>query len=73
MKTDELIAEVTSLPVEERLQVVDSLLQSLNQPRLSVDKAWAEESQRRLDEIKSGKVATVDGATVFDKVWKRFE
>ncbi len=36
MKTMDLMAEATSLPVEERVLVVDSLSRSLNQPETRI-------------------------------------
>lgn len=72
MNTQQLIAEAVSLPVEERAILVDSLLRSLNQPETEIDKKWVTIAQQRLDELRSGTVAAVTGAEVFDKIWKKF-
>jgi putative addiction module component (TIGR02574 family) len=69
----ELIEEVASLPVEERAIVADSILRSLNPPESDMDRKWAEVAQRRLAELRSGKVKPIPGEEVFAKVWKRFE
>lgn len=73
MNTKELIDKAVSLPVEERALVVDSLLQSLNQPESEIDKKWVATAKRRLAEIRSGSVKSVPGQAVFDKIWERFE
>ncbi len=73
MNTKQLIEEVVSLPVEERALVADSLLRSLNQPESEIDKAWAKEAKRRLDEFRSGQVRGIPGDEVFNKVWERFK
>jgi len=73
MKIKDLINEAESLPVEERAMVVDSLLRSLNPPESEIDKKWAAVARKRLEEIRSGTVATVPGEQVFAKIWKRFE
>ncbi|MEO5342234.1 MAG: addiction module protein [Gammaproteobacteria bacterium SHHR-1] len=73
MNTKQLIDEAVSLPVEERALVVDSLLRSLNQPESEIDKIWAKEAQRRLEELRSGRVKAIPGEEVFKKVWKSFE
>lgn len=73
MNTKELIAQVVSLPVEERAILADSLLRSLNTPESVVDGAWASVARRRLDEMRSGQVTPVPGDEVFGKVWKRFQ
>jgi Putative addiction module component. len=48
MKTKDLIAEAISLPIEERVMVVDLLLKSLNPPESDIDKKWAAVARRRL-------------------------
>ncbi len=69
---NEIIREVTELPVEERILVVDALLRSLNVPNPEIDNAWAREALLRLEEIRSGKVVPVPGEEVFARVNKRF-
>jgi putative addiction module component (TIGR02574 family) len=68
MNTKELIAEAISLPVEERALMVDSLLKSLNLPEIYIDKCWASVAQRRLDDLRSGRVEAVAGEKVFEKI-----
>ena len=71
IKTDDLIAEALSLPVEVRTQLADKLLQSLNPSRKEIDEAWAEEAEKRVQEIRTGKVKTIPGAEVFKKIDNR--
>lgn len=72
MSTQDLIAEAMSLPVEERALVADSILRSLNAPESEIDGKWAAVAQRRLAELRSGRVKPIPGDEVFRKVWKRF-
>lgn len=73
MNTKAIIEEATSLPVEERAVVIDSLLRSLNTPNEDVDREWASVAQRRLEELRSGKQKPLPGDEVFGRIWKRFE
>ena len=70
--TKEIIEQASSLPIEERATVVDSLLKTLNAPNDEIDHKWAEIARRRLEEIRSGRVKTIPGNKVFEKVQKRF-
>ncbi|MBI5192548.1 MAG: addiction module protein [Nitrospirae bacterium] len=56
MKTNELFDEAVSLPVEIRAQLVDKLLRSLNPIQKEIDELWAVQAEKRVEEIKSGKV-----------------
>ena len=72
--TTKLADKLLSLPCEDRIYLVDKLLKSLNAPsKEEVDKAWAEESERRIDEIESGKVQTIPGEQVFREIRKRLK
>lgn len=73
VNTKNIIEEASSLPVEARALVVDSLLRSLNQPQSENDKKWSVIAERRLAEMRSGKVGSVPGEQVFEKIWKRFD
>jgi len=69
----ELIEEAESLPVEERVLVIDSLLRTLNPPTAEIDADWAKVARRRLKEIRSGRVKAIPGNEVFAKIRERFE
>ena len=72
MKPKELIAEAVSLPVEERAIVVDSILRSLNSPEDDIDRQWIAEAERRLEEVRTGRVKAIPGDQVFAQIRKRF-
>jgi putative addiction module component (TIGR02574 family) len=58
----ELLKKALTLSPEERAQLVDSLLESLDEPREDpgvVEAAWNDEIRRRIDELDSGKSKTV--------------
>jgi putative addiction module component (TIGR02574 family) len=71
MNTSELIAEASSLPLEERARLVDSLLQTLNPADDSLSNAWLALARHRLAELDNGSVEAVPGAAVFEKVRQR--
>ena len=71
MKPMDLIAEAASLPIEERVLVVDSLLKSLNPPETDIDKKWAKVAKKRLLELRTGSVEPVPGDQVFKKICDR--
>ena len=56
------------LPREEREQLVDALLQSLNEPASAqLDAAWAAEIQNRLAAYDRGEVVAAPAEAVFAK------
>jgi putative addiction module component (TIGR02574 family) len=73
MTTKQLINKMVSLPVDERVLLVDSLLMSLNHPETEIEKKWLTVAKRRLSELKSGDVKAIEGQEVFEKIWNRFE
>jgi putative addiction module component (TIGR02574 family) len=72
MNVKDLITEAVSLPIEERTLLVESLLRSLNPTDTEIDKAWAAEAERRLEELRSGAVKAIPADEVFAEIKKRF-
>jgi putative addiction module component (TIGR02574 family) len=70
-KTEDLFDEAVSLPVEKRTLLVDKLLQSLNPTQSEIDKLWAEEAERRVEEITHRSVKTIPGEEVFSRIRER--
>ncbi len=68
----EIIHEAESLPVEQRVLVVDALLRTLNPPDPEIDRKWVAVAKRRIEELRAGKVKTVPGEEVFEKIRNRF-
>lgn len=67
----QVLRDAESLSAEERILLVDSLLRSLNPPEPEVEKAWAVEAKRRLEEFRSGKVKAVPAEEVFARIRQR--
>lgn len=70
--TKKLIEEIESLPIEERARVADSVLKSLNPVDSEIEKKWIQTAEKRLKEIQTGKVDTIPGEKVFEKIQNRF-
>ncbi len=66
--TKKLIEEIESLPVEDRVLVADSVLKSLNPADEGIEKKWIEVAEKRLNELKTGKVKGISGEEVFEKI-----
>ena len=66
--------QALSLPSNERLTLVEKLLESLNLPLQSeIDRLWAEESERRVKELEEDKVQAVPGQQVFNEIRERLK
>jgi len=60
-----------SLPIELKTRLIDRLLNSIQPSQAEIDNLWAKEAERRVDEIKSGKVKTIPGDDVFKEIYNR--
>lgn len=66
--------EVSLLPREDRVELIEKLLQSLNTPSLAeIDKLWSEEAERRITEYDNGSVEALEGKQVFKEISERFK
>ena len=71
---EKLLQEVLSLPSHLRTKLIDKLIESLNIPiQKEIDELWAEEAEKRISDINSGKVKSIPGEEVFDEIRSRFK
>jgi len=71
-KANELISMAESLPVDIKIKLIDKLLNSLHPSQKEIDELWVKEVERRVEEIKTGKVKTIPGEKVFKEIQKQF-
>jgi hypothetical protein len=67
---NDLTAEVLELPADERAKMLELLIASF-EPQSEAQKAWASLALQRRAEVRSGKVAMVDGAQALERVRAR--
>ena len=72
LSTKELISQAASLPIEERVLIIDTLLKTINMHSEEIDGKWIALAQKRLKELRSGEVAGIPGDEVFSKIQQRF-
>lgn len=63
-----LIAEARKLSAEERIEVADAIVASLDAPDPAHDQAWLEEAKNRLAAYRRGDIAARD----FDDVLRKY-
>ena len=70
--TAKLTQEILSLPCEDRIRIVETILESLNAPDdKNIEHAWAVEAERRIDDLNAGQVQSIPGAEVFADIRQR--
>lgn len=70
--TKRIVNDILLLPREERAELIDKLIESLNLPTQKViDRLWQEEVEKRLKEYQEGKIKAVDGEQVFREIRNR--
>jgi putative addiction module component (TIGR02574 family) len=70
--TTDLMETVDSLPIDMKLELVDKILDSLTPRQKDIDELWQIEAERRVEEVRSGKVQTIPGEQVFEEIRQRF-
>ena len=70
--TKQLVTEVLSLPVEDRAELADILLRSLNSAiDPEIEKLWIKEAEERFEAYKRGEIKTIDGDNFIRQLRKR--
>jgi putative addiction module component (TIGR02574 family) len=66
-RTTLIAEEAERLPAADRIKLVEHLLTTLDKPDPEIDKAWVEESERRLDAYLRGETSACDAKDVLAK------
>lgn len=69
---NEFISMAESLPVDIKIQLIDTLLNRIHPSQKEIDVLWGKEVERRVNEIKTGEVKTIPGENVFKEIQERF-
>jgi len=69
-KADELMSMVESLPIEIKTKLIEKILNSLHPAQKEIDELWAQEVEKRLNDIRTGKVKPVPADEVFGEIQK---
>lgn len=64
---EELAIKIKSLPDNEKIELVDSILMQLDRPNSEINHIWADEARKRWQAYKHGKVEAVPYEQVMDK------
>lgn len=65
MSINELLEKALELKVNERSQLVDELLKSLDKPDEEIDEIWAEEADKRLESYRKGELKAIPMENIF--------
>jgi putative addiction module component (TIGR02574 family) len=72
MSIQELEAEALKLPTHERARLAEALIASLDEED-EISAAWADEAERRDEELRSGAVQGTPAEEVFDRIRARLQ
>jgi len=72
-RVEEITEAALALPNEARAMLADRLVESLDPADDGMfHRLWADEAQRRLQELRSGSVAPVPGEEAIDQLRKKY-
>jgi putative addiction module component (TIGR02574 family) len=73
-QVSELLEKALTLSTQDRGLLIDRLIESLDDAPADegVEAAWDEEIQRRVDDIRSGRVKTIPGEQVLQEMADEF-
>ena len=72
IQTAEIISMAKAMPLEDRAEIVDSLLESMQPTDARIDELWKQEVERRIAKYEAGGVELVPGEVVFERIKRRF-
>ncbi len=68
MDAKTLLSEAIKLKPHERISLVEQLIKSLDEPNKTIDEIWADESEKRLQAYREGKIQGIPFEEVFHRL-----
>jgi putative addiction module component (TIGR02574 family) len=69
-KKENLLKELLALTPNEKADIIDKVLKSLDEPDEKIDTLWKEESEKRIDAYENGDIPSVSVNDTFSKYKK---
>lgn len=71
---EDVVLAALALPAEARAELVERLLSSLDSvEQAGVDAAWAEEAERRIDQLDLGQATLIPGDKLIEELQSRYK
>ena len=68
---EQLIQQALGLPADERAEVAERILSSLESPLSAIDQLWAREVEDRIDAYERGEIEAIPAEDVFNAIKNR--
>ena len=68
---EKLIQQALGLSADERAEVAERLLSSLEPPLSPIDRLWAQEAEDRIDAYERGEIEAIPAEDVFNAIKNR--
>jgi putative addiction module component (TIGR02574 family) len=65
MSSKEILQQALKLSPNERVNLVEGLLRSLDEPDSTIDEIWAEEAEKRLKAYRAGNLKGIASENIF--------
>ncbi|MFU8842491.1 MAG: addiction module protein [Bacteroidales bacterium] len=65
MSSKEILQQALKLSPNERVNLVEGLLRSLDEPDSTIDEIWAEEAEKRLKAYRAGNLEGIASENIF--------
>lgn len=67
MNSKEILEYALKLGTNERFLIVEGLLNSIDEPNVSLDKIWSDEAEKRLNTYREGRLEGIPIEEIFNE------
>jgi len=68
----EIFDDISMIDIEDKIQLIDRLLNSLYPAVPNVDRFWQLEAEKRVRDLRSGKYKPIEGEQVFNEIREKY-